>query len=553
MNMKKFLYFIIAFLTSSLFFMGCSEDFLNKKPIGEESTGTFYGTQEGCEMAVTACYAVLITRFGFSRDYWAFGDVASDDSEAGGERGGADQGACQRIDQWQVVPGNSYLTEFYSDMYQAVYRCNVAIEGIPQGDIDQSIKDRLIAEARFLRAFYLFQLNNVYGGVRIIDHVLLPEEYDGSRNTVAEVLHFVQSEMSAAASALPAEYSASNFGRATKGAALAYRLKALAFESSYAQVATAGHDPANFFEGCTNKWANAAQVFDSIEALGVYELEPNYDDLWPVAGEYSKEYIFTGHSVSLQAGSGIEDINQRLLGGVQCAYQSCRSYFNADDSLILNGRAGLYGLNCPTYDLFNDYETGDSRMVSTITRDGDSLWVMEAHQAVYLTAAPSGASPTRMNNKKYDPFLSEWIDPVLHFGPRDLKFMRYADIILLAAEAAFNTGDEPTARTLVNRIRERARNSGTTSIPANFTSAITLADIQHERRVELAMEAHRYFDIVRWGIAKDRLNGTYRATDTIANPNAPPISWVEGKNEFFPIPESEIAQNRGEMLQNPNY
>jgi len=362
--------------------------------------------------------------------------------------------------------------------------------------------------------------------------------------------------MAVAASVLPATYPSTDQGRASKGAALGYQLKALVFESSYAQLAATGNDPANYFEGCTEKWDEAVSVFNAIEDLGVHELEPNYADLWPVYGETSSEHMFTGHSVSLQAGSGIEDINNRILGGVQCVYQACRSYYDTAGVVVPNGRAGLYGLNAPTFDLRDEFEIDDPRFDISFTLENEPIPVVVGSGTnTYidtLPAAPSYASPTSLNNQKYDPFPWEWLDPVKHFGPRDLKFLRYADVILLGAEAAFHDGNTTLALELVNRIRTRARNSGITDEPADLGS-VTLDAIRHERRVELALEAHRYFDIVRWGIAKKKLDGSYRQTDLIANPDASPLIWTEGKHEFFPIPGSEITLNQGLMAQNPGY
>lgn len=550
-KMKKFRY-AFAVLGLSLILTNCSEDFLEKTPIGRESPETFYLTQANCEMAVTAAYNVLITRHGFSRNYWFFGDCASDDSETGGEDTGQDQVEGQRIDQLLILPGNLALSEFYNDMYQGIFRCNLAIENIPKGQFDAAIKNRLINEARFLRAFFHYHLNVVYGGVRIVDHALLPEEYEGSRNSVAEVLHFVQKEMSIAAANLPSEYGDNDKGRASSGAALGYKLKALVFESSYAKLAASGNDPSNYFVGCVEKWDTALMVFTEIVALGVHSLEPDFFDLWPVTGENSSEHMFTGHSVSL-ANGGIEDINTNIVGGVHNVYQSCRSYFTADSLLNKNGR-GQYGLNCPTPALVEEFETGDPRLDISFTMDYDPIYIYNPRPNIdTVFAAPSADSPTQMTNSKYDPFPWEWIDPAFHHGPRDLKFLRYADVILLAAEAAVEDGNPDLARELLNRIRERARNSGSTGVPAELTGTVTLNDVMHERRCELALEAHRYFDIVRWGIADEVLTGTIRQTDIIHSTSPEPLVWVRGKHEFFPIPELEIIINKGLMLQNPGY
>ena len=219
----------------------------------------------------------MLSRHMFARDFWAFGDVASDDTESGGE-GLSDQPDCHQIDRLVILQSNSYLQEFYKDVYQAIYRCNVAIAYIPQGQFDPALKSRLIAEARFLRAMYYFYLDIVYGGVRIVDHPLQPSEYKGPRNTLTEVLHFVEDEFKTAADSLPVTYDAANAGRATKGAALSYLLKALVFESSYAQLKSSGKDNSDYFNDCQSKWSEAKQVFEEIRGLNVYSLDPNTVD-----------------------------------------------------------------------------------------------------------------------------------------------------------------------------------------------------------------------------------------------------------------------------------
>ena len=215
-----------------------------------------------------------------------------------------------------------------------------------------------------------------------------------------------------------------------------------------------------------------------------------------------------------------------------------------------------WGLNTPTYNLAAEYETGDPRKKISVVTDADTIEIDPGGAGVTILrrAAPSYASPTMMNNQKYDPEPDEWVIRSFFRGPLDIKMFRYADVLLLAAEAALEPAvNQPGKATeYVNMIRTRARNSGNTGIPADLAS-VTLDDIIHERRIELAFEAHRFFDIVRWGIAYERLNGLYRATDTLGGLSGSPIEFLVGRSEFFPIPDEEIILSKGAIKQNPGY
>jgi hypothetical protein len=547
----------IVLLTIISLYFGCSESFLDKTPLGMETTATFYTSQDNAIQAVTACYSIMVFRGSFSRNFWAFGDVASDDTEAAGEVGGVDQPPMQRIDQMLHVSTNAYMFEYWRNIYEGINNCNIVLDKIPDADINEDLKNRLMAEAKFLRGMYHFYLCIVYGGVPIVDKTLLPDDYYSTpRNTIAEVLHQVQTDMQEAASVLPDKYpSAADDARATKGAARAYLLKALVFESSYAK----NYPGDSRFEGCQEKWAEAWDVAQQIINSGIYILEPNYTDLWTEAGDESEEHIFRCVNAAVNT-TGTEFINQPLVSSSHNTYQSVRAYWDYDtitgDSVTIEGQILGWGLNAPTYNLAAEYETGDPRKKISIVTDADTIEIDPggAGVTIFRRAAPSYASPTMMNNAKYDPEPDEWVIRSFFRGPLDIKMFRYADVLLLAAEAALEPEvNQPAKATeYVNMIRTRARNSGNTGMPADLPS-VTLDDIIHERRIELAFEAHRFFDIVRWGIAYERLNGLYRATDTLGGLSGDPIEFLNGRNEFFPIPDEEIILSKGTIKQNPGY
>ena len=549
----------ISIIVVSLFF-ACSEDFLDKKPLGMETTATFYTSADNALQAVTACYSVMIYRGSFSRNYWAITDCGSDDTETAGEVGGVDQPPAQRIDQLVHLSSNAYFFEFWRNLYEGINNCNIVIEKLPACEFDENLKNRLIAEAISLRAIYYFYLNSLFGGVPLITESLTADEYyTTTRASIAEVLHQVQADLQEAAGDLPETYSAGDDGRVTSGADRAYLLKALVFESCYAK----NYPGDARFEGCEQKWDQAWSVAQQIISSDRYILEPHYADIWTEAGDDSREHIFRVISAPLQA-LGTEIINTPLVSTVLNTYQSCRAYWEVTvdtiagtrDSVAVDGGRNGWGLNAPTYNLAAEYEEGDPRFDISITTDEDTLLINfgAAGGIQERRAAPSYASPSMMNNAKYDPPPSEWVINNFFRGPRDIKMFRYADVLLLAAEAALEPSVNQTDMALeyVNMIRTRARNSGNTGRPADLTS-VDLSDVMHERRIELAMEAHRYLDIVRWGIAYDRLNGLYRATDTLGGLQGDAIQFIKGRNEFFPIPESEIILSKGSLVQNPGY
>ena len=558
--MKKIIKLNILLSLSLIFFFGCSEDFLVKRKLGEESTSTFYLTKDNALAALAACYDIMLARGSFSRNFWAFGDVASDDTEAAGEPGGNDQVPAQLIDGLDIVGANGYLFEFYRNIYRGINNCNIVITNVPEAPFDEELKDRIVAEAICLRAIYHWYLNIVFGGIIIADHIAAPDEYyETPRSTIAETLHWIQDELEAVADELPTTYPQVDDGRTTWGTAKGYLLKALVFESNYAELSQNGQDPAERFEGCETKWSEAWDVAQEIITSAIYELEPDYADLWIVGnyasrtGDFSKEHLFKINCISVEiAGRGNEQIDHQIVGSVGGVYQSCRDYYNLDGTIQVNGRRG-WGLNAPTYELWDAYETGDPRQDISITSEGDPVLVDSMGTLVYRAASTYSSSPTGMNSAKYDPEPWEWLTTRFFDSPLDIKMLRYADILLLAAEAGLKTNNSTEAMGYVNQIRTRARNSGTTGEPQDLTGELTLAQIQHERRVELALETHRYFDLVRWGIAEDMLDGTIRATDTVWAWNPKPLNWVPGKHEFFPIPESQIVLSRGSMKQNPGY
>lgn len=484
---------VILSVSAGIFALSCSEDFLDKSPKAQLTESSFFQNQQQATQAVNAVYSYLRNFDVHVFSYIGITDIASDDAEKGSVPG--DAGFLQDVNDFTFDANNGASTGIWSGYFRGVFRANQAIENISAIEMDESLKSRLLGEARFLRANFYFFLVRTYGGVPIIDRPLNPDEYQQNRNTREEVYEFVKQDLQFAIDNLPlkSEYPPEDMGRATKGAAQAYLAKVNLFE--------------NDFQGA---YDNAVAVINS----GEYNLYPDYLGIFREEGEHSSESIFEVSALALEQGGGGHQFNE---------VQGIRGFPNQG-----------WGFNSPSDDLEAAYEEGDPRKEATIIFDGDTLPSGEV-----VVADPNMGDNAKFNNKAHIP-----VRPPSGYGNSgaNIRLMRYADILLIAAEAANELGNTTEALTYLNQVRERARQGNPDVLPDITTtdqSELRMA-IFHERRVELAMEQHRYFDLVRQG----------RAQEVFA---ALGITWVPGKHEVFPIPQSEIDVSGGVLEQNPGY
>lgn len=484
---------VILSAAAGFFALSCSEDFLDKAPKAQLTESSFFQNQQQATQSVNAVYSYLRSFDVHVFSYIGITDIASDDAEKGSVPG--DAGFLQDINDFTFDANNGAPTGIWSGYFRGVFRANQAIENISAIEMDANLKNRLLGEARFLRAYFYFFLVRTYGGVPIIERPLNPDEYQQSRNTREEVYEFIKADLHFALDHLPlkSEYAPEDMGRATKGAAQAYLAKVNLFE--------------NDFQGA---YDNAVAVINS----GEYSLYPDYLGIFREDGEHSSESIFEVSAVALEQGGGGHQYNE---------VQGIRGFPNQG-----------WGFNSPSDDLEAAYEEGDPRKEATIIFDGDTL--------------PSGeivvADPNMGDNAKFSKKAHIPVRPPSGYGNSgaNIRLMRYADILLIAAEAANELGNSAEALMYLNQVRERARQGNPDVLPDVTTTdqgELRMA-IYHERRVELAMEQHRYFDLVRQG----------RAQEVFANLG---INWIPGKHEVFPIPQSEIDVSGGVLEQNPGY
>lgn len=511
MTMKRIQQYSLAILAGMLILASCSEDFLDKQPLVNNVIENFYKTGNDAILAVNAAYVPL--EWEFNETYfneWMFGDVVSDDALKGGQDIN-DITDLFQLENFTATASNQILLEFYRAQYQGIYRSNLAIHYIPDIPVDdsvmdQSTKNRLLGEARFLRALYYFRLVRIFGGVPKITAILDPDHYKQARAPRDSIYDLIYNDLKFASANLwlKSRYAPGDLGRATKGAAQALLMKAYLYNQ---------------------KWSEARALGDSIIYSGEYALEQDYSNNFTLAGENGVESVFEIQYME-EATSDYGEGNGFTRGTFNIIMQRTR-----------NNNLG-WGFDRPTTDLINEYEPGDPRKAATIyDPDADVYLGNGYHSRKYALDGYTLQHPTR--------------------GPLNYKVIRYADVLLMYAEAACETNDLADAKVALEQVRNRARTGNTSILPpfpyGSYSDNQTdlRKAIRHERRVELAMEGQRFFDLVRWGVAADVMN-TYREheSDAVKNYMMP---FKAGKHELFPIPEVEINLSNNLLEQNPGY
>lgn len=480
----------ILLLGLTMTILSSCDDFLTEDLKGTFSSTTFYQNDKQAIQALNGAYQALA--FGNPNNaIWVFGDVASDDAVKGGNPG--DQSEITYIDEFTADANNGFVGNFWSFLYEAVARANNVIANVPAVPMDEGPKNRIIGEARFIRAYSYFHLVNVYGKVPL---KLLPqlsfETIHIGLSEVSDIYLQIEKDLTEAAAVLPPSYSSADAGRVTRGAALAMLGKVNLYQQ---------------------KWSAAIDCFHQVEALGIYGLLPRYADLFTLANENSRESLFEIQQLADQNPATGSALNQWFAPAHEGGY-----YFNAPTQGLV--------------DAFEKTTAGevDPRLDASIGREGQPWLNGDLFNA--------GWSPTGYLTKKHQQPLSEVSSSLKGDGGLNYIYLRFADLLLMKAEAFNEMSSPDSAKTNLNRVRQRARAGFPGTPPADLLADITLSDqnslrsaIQHERRVELAQEFHRYFDLMRWGKA-------------IAEAALGPEFSYETRR-YFPIPQAELDSNQG--------
>jgi hypothetical protein len=521
---------------------GCTTDWLNVSPDDALQEDIFYKTEEHAVMAVTSVYEMLHSPSLYGRDYFILLDIASDDCV--GENPG------MPFDNFTFLTTDSRIEEIYVHSMRGVFRANLAMEKIPPIEMDENLKKRLIAECLALRAHFDWLIVTTYGKGQLINRVLLTSELkQPGVESIMEFYDQIEADLLEAIPDLPESYEGMNVGRVTRGAALGMLGKSYVYRACWEE------DQPGVY------WQKAADVFEQIIQSGNYRLiQPLTQDSTGYFNAYMS--VFTelpypnGYGGVTTAQGGEND--EESLFEVQFSSNTLWNpylHWGATTShraqvLNSNGFASGWRNMVPTQNFVSEFESPgpdgqpyDIRRFASVWEKGEIIDLREDRDLYMVPFEPSTMALHTGYIIKKTIFPIHYDNQNIDF-PNNWRILRYADILLLYAEALANGASSSIGETplsLINQIRSRVGMGDVNDLMAKRGWDIRQA-IMHERRVELGFEIQRFLDMVRWS------KSGWITDITSYMPNFTP-----GKNEVFPIPDREISLNGGLLKQNPGY
>jgi len=492
----------ILFLAVTLLGISCTDNLLNLTPKGYENSTTYTDTTHLDRKILVE--AKLMQAYGTLRS-WAFqwsglamNNYTTPDVEKGSTP--SDGGEIAQFKTLSYTASSVPITDYYTSCYNTIYYTNEAIVLISAlaDTVPLSTKNTYAAEALFLRSVMYFRLAQAYGGVPYVNKVLAKTEKSPARSTREEIWSNIEKDLTYAIPYLPTRVllnGSGNQGRATQNAARAVLAKVYLYQK---------------------KWSDALAQTTTIITSGDNDLNTAYADMFTEANEYGSESVFE----------------------VYCEQKPSLKIDMSSQFGQIQGIRGIpnlgWGFNSPSLALMSAYEAGDPRKAATVIATGDILdgKAIKADQACYNKffnkKAYVSLAERSLYNRSTDP-QAYWLN---------IRLIRYADVLLMHAEAACELGNTTEALDKLEMVRARARGGNAGVLPKISTIDVTelRAKIHQERRIELAMEWERFYDLVRWDEAKTAITG-----------------FVVGKHELFPIPQTEIDRSSGVITQNPGY
>ena len=528
-KMKKFNLYILTILV--WFGSSCSDEFLSTDPTGEFLEDNYYQTEDQLFKALIAAYDPMAWTFPNGR--WTsnvmLGEIRSDNANAGGDPSDADQPGWQQIDDFTNDALTGESESFWKKGWHGIYRSNLVINN---SNVESTLATIYKGEAKFLRAYYHFNLFNIFGPIPISDHVLAASEYTSdvtARKSVSELFQFMETDLLEAIEVLPqAKYSGGSAGRVSKTTAQALLGKIYLY---WADIVN--DDPAVF-----NK---AAAVLQEVINSGQYMLLEDYNDLFAFGAKNTDESVFEIQYTNLVPADwgGAEFIDGNMITQLCGVRGLCATHPE-----YIEG----WGFMLPTENLYSSYLSDD-------TYRRDATIISEAE----LTAASCNVDMSQQNlidfegywQQKYANYSSysnpNGGDINLQKDPNE-PVIRYADVLLMAAEALHRgSGNDAQAQIYIDLVRERAAGPTATSFR---NSSQVMADegwsmldlIRYERRMELAGEGDRWFDLVRSG----------RATPSLFDANDPRSGQLDPAKVYLAIPQKDIDNTAGQLTEYPD-
>jgi len=520
-TIKHFLKPVLLTAIPLLAVLSCGKSFLDVPPQGQITEEQALIDPNAADKMVTGVYNTLYFG-GFGNNTVGFlmafaGDVTSDNSDKGSTQG--DYGPGGQLDDFTFTPTNDIFNNLWSGHYQAIARANKAIDILNKSTFDEATRKRLLGETRFLRGLYYFNLVRMFGGVPKVIRVPLPSEGNSdefqTRASAADIYNVIKDDLQYGVDNLPIKGDAgSSTGRATKGAAQALLSKVYLYLKDYQK---------------------AFDLSAAVIASNRYSLTTDYAGMFREVGVNNSESIFEVETGIHRGPDNCDAVSQIYSNGQ--GPRSKGAWTNTVDGKKYDGDLG-FGLNSPSQDLANAYEPGDVRRAGTIIfinptvpggpNPGTVLW------DGFRIPSQDSVENQRYNYKAYHspfketPSCNGYTDK--DYKPKNIRLIRYAEVYLIYAEAAARLSNADGGVKL-NELRAK-RNLGPTSFNVD--------NVWKERRVELAMEHDRFFDLVRQG----RAGTVMRAAGK---------NFVDNKHELFPIPQIQRDLSGNRLTQNPGY
>ncbi len=477
---------IATLIFFAFIFSSCEED-LNVRPNDALTEIDFLNDPNNAIQLVNGVYNKQLDYNMYAFSWIGITSIVSDDADKGSTLTdtGVDKG---RLDNLTFAANDISFNDVWIGRYDGIYRANNALFYLGQLSIDESLKNRLIGEVKFIRALCYFDLVRCFGGVPLvtskidINDTQTINDVVYHRKSKTETYAQIETDLLDAINKLPlkGQYATNDKGRATKGSAQALLAKAYLYQE---------------------RWQDAYTMSGNVISSAQYSLMTNYADVWKEIGENGSESIY--------------EVQATLTKGLQ-------DYTNVQGP---RGTPDLgWGFNTPSLALVNSFEPGDVRKNASIIFISSVLWDG--------FVAPTTWTNPRYNYKSYQSSIAESWNGDRTQTAKNLRILKYSDILLIRAESAFHLGLTSEAVDRVNDIRIRA---GLAAV-----STVTLESILKERRAEMAMEHDRWFDIVRTGQAQAAMTANGK-------------TFIVGTHELFPIPTNQIITSGELLTQNPGY
>lgn len=561
---------LLAILTlfSSLAFTSC-EDFLTEEVRGQQNLDTYFTTADECESYITGCYQDITCGGWWNiNTVWLLSEMCSDDAWMGNTT--QSQSDYISLAHYQGNgASNGPISNFWQYRYKGILRCNVAIDRIGNAGLeDKELQNRLVAEARFLRGYFYFELARNFGGVPLITEFKMPEEIQGiTRASLEDTYKFIEEDLKAAAEVLPkrSEYADADMGRATSGAALGLLGKVYLYQEKW----TEARDVLQKLIPESGYTGEDAQTTE-------YDLLPDFGDVWNKNYDNSVESLFEVQyeyhptlalGGSLSTVTGARSCGAALGDGWAWCQPSANleAAYSEDDvrrewTIIKTGCTEIKG------------ETAEN--FEKILKDNQDIANYKDYVERYnlpencLVIDPSGHKSARIIRKYYLPLNDRPEVYNTDKSPLNHRILRYADVLLMYAEACNELGDDTHAQVALNRVRNRAGLASVTVTGNDLRHAI-----RNERRLELAFEQNRLYDIRRWkdDNGKPVIANLMGENGSFVKWNTDPAtrdamewdnqgeasdkgkSFREDRDLLFPIPLYEVTMSNGSIEQNPNW